>query len=77
MEYFDTLCEHILAGRYCIPQDRVGYYLQLLEAKTLVEQCEEMAEDQGPYYMLHGDPKTDIFMFDEDGEISGVLDWEQ
>lgn len=75
--YFDRMMELVLAGNFCTPAKTIGVYLQLLEARTLVEECAELRDDHGPFYMLHGDPKSDVFMFTEDGEISGVLDWEQ
>lgn len=49
-------------------------YLTFLEAKTLVEECAELA--QGLWYIQHGDSSSFQFLSKPGGEITAVLDWE-
>lgn len=50
------------------------FYLIALEMKTLVEGCAEM--DIGPWYIKHADDRGDLILFDEKGQITGVIDWD-
>ncbi|WVQ65208.1 uncharacterized protein L199_003381 [Kwoniella botswanensis] len=52
-------------------------YLAHLELKDMVNRYDhwETCED-GRFYFKHGEDKGDHIMIDEDGHITGVLDWE-
>jgi hypothetical protein len=43
----------------------------MLEAKTLVEECDEMATDSGPFYIRNGERIGDQILFAIDGSVSG------
>lgn len=50
-------------------------YLTLLEARALVQECEEMG-CSGPTYIRHGDENSGCILTLEDGSLSAVVDWE-
>lgn len=72
---FDTAMKQILDGTRTRPQHALWDYLTALEMKTLLTQCAELDGDE-KYYIKHGEDKGDHFMFDEAGEITGVIDWD-
>lgn len=75
IDLFETIMKHIVNGDWCTsPSDTVHEYLTFLEAKTLVEGCEELG--RGPYYLQHGDPSCYQFLSHPGGELTAVLDWE-
>lgn len=73
--FFDNAMQQILDGRRTLPEYAVADYLTALEYKTLVLGCQEM-DDVGPWYIQHGEDKGDHFLFDEEAQITGVIDWD-
>ena len=74
-DFFDHAMQQNLAGTRSVAERDVDDYLIALEAKSLVLGCEELGE--GPWYMKHADDhKGDHFLFTDDGELSGVIDWD-
>lgn len=73
---FDARMQLILDGRWCEPRGEIQAYLQMLEAKTLVEGCAELAGGEGPFYIRNGETKCDNILHNEDGTVSGVIDWD-
>ena len=74
-DFFDHAMQQILAGIRSVAERDVDNYLIALEAKSLVLGCEELRE--GPWYMKHADDHVgDHFLFTDDGELSGVIDWD-
>nr|XP_018264475.1 uncharacterized protein I303_02642 [Kwoniella dejecticola CBS 10117]OBR86633.1 hypothetical protein I303_02642 [Kwoniella dejecticola CBS 10117] len=65
----------ILSRTYCNPKHEVVWYLVYLEAKRLIEGCEEM-RGTGPFYIKHDDDRFDHIRANEDGTLTGILDWE-
>ncbi|WWC87647.1 uncharacterized protein L201_002537 [Kwoniella dendrophila CBS 6074] len=56
-------------------KEELEVYFSLLALKEIVENSREM-EGNGPYYMKHGDDHHEHFRSTEEGEITGVIDWE-
>ncbi|WVQ81588.1 hypothetical protein IAT38_003712 [Cryptococcus sp. DSM 104549] len=50
--------------------------LWLLEVKELVEGCEELGREETEFYIKHADDAFRQYLADEEGHITGVLDWE-
>ncbi|EIW71796.1 hypothetical protein TREMEDRAFT_27758 [Tremella mesenterica DSM 1558] len=71
----DKILEYIEQDTWCTPEKVVQEYLIHLEARELVEACEEMDED-GPYYVVHGEPKGDHLLFDGNWNVTSAIDWE-
>jgi hypothetical protein len=76
VDHFQRRMDYILAGVWCEKKAKVQLYLQCLEVKTLVEECEELSNASGPYYIKHGEPKGDQILVDDEGNITGTIDWE-
>lgn len=76
LAYIDTVMTAIVEDRWCAPSKSLKHYLTLLEARSLVEGCKDIGEDEGPFYIKHGEPKGDHIMVDDAGEITAVIDWE-
>ena len=74
-DYFGHILRQIINNDWCAKGDRLYQYLAYLEMKTLVEGREEL--NQGPYYILHGSPKGDHILFNEDIKLEAVIDWEK
>jgi hypothetical protein len=75
IDSFETIMRHIVDGNWSTsPQDVVHEYLSFLEARTLVQGCDELA--QGPWYIQHGDSSCYQFLSEPGGELTAVLDWE-
>lgn len=74
LKFFDTALEQILAGTRTLPKWMLMDFLTALELKSLILSCSEL--DDGPWYIKHGEDKGDHFMVDDDGEITGVIDWD-
>ena len=74
--HFEGVMELIRQDQWNRGEGWVRAYLEHLEAKTLVEEDEDVMADTGPYYLSHGEPKGDQIMVNEDGDITGVIDWE-
>lgn len=72
--WFDNIIRHISEDAWCPPSQARKRLLVALESRDLVSECEEM--EQGPWYLKHGEVKGDHFLFDEQGDIAGVIDWE-
>lgn len=49
--------------------------LSFYEAQRMVEEDEELHREQ-PTYIMHGDPNGDHIFIDEEGHITGIIDWE-
>ncbi|WVF70958.1 hypothetical protein IAT40_005753 [Kwoniella sp. CBS 6097] len=59
------------------PDDPIGVYLWHLEMMEIINKYAKWGEeDNGPYYLKHGDDKGDHILIDEEGNITGILDWE-
>nr|XP_019050144.1 hypothetical protein I302_00565 [Kwoniella bestiolae CBS 10118]OCF29074.1 hypothetical protein I302_00565 [Kwoniella bestiolae CBS 10118] len=43
--------------------------------KELVKNCEEL-DNPGPFYIKHDDDRYDHIRAEEDGKVTGILDWE-
>ncbi|WRT65975.1 uncharacterized protein IL334_002926 [Kwoniella shivajii] len=71
----NTALSHIVNGHLCQKAPLDGY-LWHLQLKELVQNCTELDKEFDQVFIRHADAKEDQFMGDEDGSISGVLDWE-
>ena len=76
IKHFERRMQLINEDKWCMPSAKLESYLEMLEAKTLVEQCGDNGLDEGPFYLKHGEPKGDHILYTENGEVSGVIDWE-
>lgn len=79
--YFDQVLAHIRKGIWVDNLTVAGdkdedllVYLAVLEAKSLISKRDELK--QGPWYMVHPDSNGGHLMFDHEGRLTGVLDWE-
>ena len=70
----DSILHAIEAGAR-FTEDPISAYLAHLEMRDLVRNCDEMA-DESAFYVKHADDKCDHIMVDEDGHITGIIDWE-
>lgn len=55
--------------------DPVWRYITLLEAKRLVQECEDMNRPQ-PTYLRHTDDHHGQYLATKEGHLSSVIDWE-
>ncbi|WVQ96997.1 hypothetical protein IAU59_004106 [Kwoniella sp. CBS 9459] len=60
-------------SRYDEPID---VYLWHLELEELVTNCQSLSDEPDAVYLKHDDEKADIYLFDDQDQIIGVLDWE-
>jgi hypothetical protein len=74
VSHYNTIMLQILQGRRAPKGRELELYLVALEIKTLVEGCAEM--NVGPWYIKHAEDRGDHILFDEDGQITGVIDWD-
>jgi hypothetical protein len=70
----DTMLRETLEGIRFPPSTILLGYLALLDIRCLVSECDELEE--GPYYIKHGEDKGDHIFFDNQGDLTGVIDWE-
>ncbi|OCF43221.1 hypothetical protein I317_02929 [Kwoniella heveanensis CBS 569] len=64
----------ILNGVLC-PDDPLPIYLWHLELMEIIRDNDNW-QDDGQYYLKHGDDKGDHIMADEEGNITALIDWE-
>lgn len=76
VDHFDRRMEYIIAGQWCEDEAKVQCYLQCLESKSLVEDCEELARATGPFYIKHGEAKGDHILVDHEMKVTGTIDWQ-
>jgi hypothetical protein len=74
LTYLDIMLEQTRQEKRYAPIHEIEGYLALLDARVLVDECKEL--DEGLGYIKHGDDKGDHFMVDEEGRLTGVIDWE-
>ncbi|RXK37473.1 hypothetical protein M231_05296 [Tremella mesenterica] len=70
----DYILNLIEKGVHNVPATAVQTYLAYREARDLVEGCEEMKT--GPFFIKHGEEKGDHFLFDQEWNVTAVIDWE-
>jgi len=73
-DHFDQTMKRIVTGHWVPQLLKVQHYLVALESRTLVELCPGL--DEGPWYLKHADSKGDVWLVNEQGEITGGIDWE-
>lgn len=56
-------------------EDPVTAYLVQLEARSMVESCEELAREETEFFIKHADDKADQFLTKEN-RINSIIDWE-
>ncbi|KAK6907115.1 hypothetical protein I204_00084 [Kwoniella mangroviensis CBS 8886] len=71
----DSRVTLVLSHKHCSSQTEVKYYLALKAARELVQNCQEL-DDTGPFYIKHDDDRFDRIKAGEDGQVTGILDWE-
>lgn len=76
IDHFETRMRLVMDDKWCAPRAKLQIYLEMLEAKTLVEQCVDGELDEGPFYLKHGEPKGDHILYADTKEVSGLIDWE-
>jgi hypothetical protein len=74
VDQFDTIMRNILNGAHSLPKNRVRDYLLAMEMRMLVSACSEL--DEGPWYLKHGDDSAEQLLFTEEGELTGIVDWD-
>ena len=76
---FVTECEHVIeAGLKGWFRDiPVTMILAHLEIRALVQGDKEFEQTAGPTYVTHWDGHLGQFLLDDEGALSGILDWEQ
>jgi hypothetical protein len=57
------------------PWSPVWAYIMLLEARDIIQSNAEMNEEKATY-LRHGDDHSGQFIFNDDGTLAGVIDWE-
>ena len=70
----DHFLELSTGGETYNPKEALHAYLIFKEVREWVENCHEMEE--GPWLVMHGEPKGDHFLFDEDWNVTSAVDWE-
>ncbi|WWC87649.1 uncharacterized protein L201_002539 [Kwoniella dendrophila CBS 6074] len=65
----------LLSHNFCEAGREVMFYLVWMETKELIKGCKEM-ESTGPFYIKHDDDRFDHIRAKEDGEVTGIIDWE-
>ncbi|WWD08812.1 hypothetical protein V865_006925 [Kwoniella europaea PYCC6329] len=76
LRMIDSRLEACRDRTFVEPPREVHIYLALLEFKELVGNDLDMEQDPGPFYIRHADDHWDHTRTKEDGEITGVIDWE-
>ena len=78
-DYHTASIQHILdlILREELYTDRkVDAYLIHLVVKDLVPRVTPEGQNEGPFFLKHPDDKGDHLLVDEDGNITGIIDWE-
>jgi hypothetical protein len=76
LRHFETRMRRVLEDNWCVPEAKLQIYLEMLEAKTLVELCEDEQLDKGPFFLKHGEHKGDHILYTDMKAVSGLIDWE-
>jgi hypothetical protein len=71
----DILLGHIQNG-LLYREYAVQAYLAHLEARFLVESDEEMAYEESEFYIKHADDKDNNILWDGQGHLMAIVDWE-
>ncbi|WRT65485.1 uncharacterized protein IL334_002428 [Kwoniella shivajii] len=71
----DTRLNMLRARIFTTAQEELDSYLVLLELKEIILGSEELEKD-GTFFIRHGDDHWDHMRATEDGEVTGVIDWE-
>ncbi|WVF70965.1 hypothetical protein IAT40_005761 [Kwoniella sp. CBS 6097] len=57
-------------------EEPIDVYLWHLELEELISHSEVLAKEPDAVYIKHDDDKGDIFLFDDQKQLVGILDWE-
>ncbi|WWD05439.1 hypothetical protein V865_003516 [Kwoniella europaea PYCC6329] len=75
LSHIDTTLDYILMGAVG-ESGPIDSYLWHLEMRELVEHSKILASPITEVYIKHDDEKGDQLLWDDDGKICGVLDWQ-
>ncbi|WVF70960.1 hypothetical protein IAT40_005756 [Kwoniella sp. CBS 6097] len=73
--HIDAAMKYITYGAFST-RDAVDAYLWHLELRELVSHSKVLAEEPAAVYIKHDDEKGDHYLWNEQDEVIGVLDWE-
>ncbi|WVQ81434.1 hypothetical protein IAT38_003558 [Cryptococcus sp. DSM 104549] len=76
LSHFDYALDYIYLFSPDFGIDQIIMYLWVAEARELVRGCAELDEVETEFYVKHGDDWLRQYFADEEGKITGVLDWE-
>ncbi|WVQ96983.1 hypothetical protein IAU59_004092 [Kwoniella sp. CBS 9459] len=71
----ESALRFILVGAVC-PWAPVDAYLWHLELRELVKGCSVLAKRPDKLYIKHDDARGDHILRDDNGEITGIIDWQ-
>ncbi|WWC88189.1 uncharacterized protein L201_003094 [Kwoniella dendrophila CBS 6074] len=75
LSLIDIALDHILNGILC-QNDPLDGYLFHLQLRELVENCVYLSEEPKEVFIRDSDDTGDNFFGDDEGNFTGVLDWE-
>jgi hypothetical protein len=78
LKQVDDILAAIERGDLFAEDSPVTVYLAHLELRDLVQQDKEMGrpDEEEQFYIKHADDKGDQIMIDNEGHITGIIDWE-
>lgn len=66
----------LVSKHYMNTSDPFLFYLAHLDMRDLIGNDDDAGEQDGDTFLAHRDDRGDDFLLDEEGHLTGVIDWE-
>ena len=66
----------LIANHFDYDRAPLSNFLYFREAKSIVSQMQDLAMPEKDFHIYQGDSRMDQCLWDQQGEITGWLDWE-